>query len=261
MYIRRYVKTYGRTSSGEVAYKEIVQVPLESDVDLVWWRWSWRFVGGVSHRVCGDQAVRWCDVLVGICGMRLVLTYLVKHSMTYLVKYMVMYFRELCEDTKLWCGRMGSMPVCLIPNLHRYLSRKERVRRPRCFKLLREKHQMKQTYGMRFHNPVCYCEAEGHVQRGGLNSGHRANHGGIRLMDTWFGRFGHYEMVEWVSILILDDVLGEVHGDVPSERWKVEALTQGEFSKDAFIEEIWKDCSCVKPVSSGAAGWDLCMRA
>ncbi|KAF3510608.1 hypothetical protein F2Q69_00007950 [Brassica cretica] len=55
-----------------------------------------------------------------------------------------------------------------------------------------EKHQMKQTYGMRFHNPVCYCEAEGHVQRGGLNSGHRANHGGIRLMDTWFGRSGHY---------------------------------------------------------------------
>ena len=64
--------------------------------------------------------------------------------------------------------------------------------RPRCFKLLREKHQMKQTYGMRFHNPVCYCEAEGHGQRGGLNSGHRANHGGIRLMDTWSGRFGHY---------------------------------------------------------------------
>ncbi|KAF2591156.1 hypothetical protein F2Q70_00038161 [Brassica cretica] len=166
---------------------------------------------------------------------------------------------------------------------------------------------MKQTYGMRFHNPVCYCEAEGHVQRGGLNSGHRANHGGIRLMDTWFGRFGHYgdggmegmsrrtagrrveklltrrlskpSCVALVSFVcawaikrfgvslevwrpsLLDDVLGEVHGDVPSERWKVEALTQGEFSKDAFIEEAWKDCSCVKPVSSGVAGWDLCMCA
>ncbi|KAF2558206.1 hypothetical protein F2Q68_00016437 [Brassica cretica] len=43
---------------------------------------------------------------------------------------------------------------------------------------------MKQRYGMRFHNPVCYCEDEGQVQRGGLNSGHRANHGGIRLMNT-----------------------------------------------------------------------------
>ena len=63
--------------------------------------------------------------------------------------------------------------------------------RPRCFKLLREKHQMKQTYGMRFHNLVCYCEAEGHVQRGGLKSGHGANHGGIRLMDTWSGRSGN----------------------------------------------------------------------
>ena len=51
---------------------------------------------------------------------------------------------------------------------------------------------MKQTYGMRFPNPVCYCEAKGHVQRCGLNSGHRANHGGIRLMDTWSGRSGHY---------------------------------------------------------------------
>ena len=58
---------------------------------------------------------------------------------------------------------------------------------------------------------------------------------------------------------VFGDVLGEVHGDVPSERWKVEALTQGEFSKDGFIEEVWKDCSCVKTVSSGAAGWDLCL--
>ncbi|KAF3581782.1 hypothetical protein DY000_02029317 [Brassica cretica] len=39
----------------------------------------------------------------------------------------------------------------------------------------------------------------------------------------------------------------------------VEALTQGKFSKDGFIEEVWKDCSCVKTVSSGAAGWDLCL--
>ena len=50
---------------------------------------------------------------------------------------------------------------------------------------------------------------------------------------------------------VLGDVLSEVHGDVPSERWKVEALTQGEFSKDGFIEEVWKDCSCVKTVSYG----------
>ena len=37
---------------------------------------------------------------------------------------------------------------------------------------------------------------------------------------------------------VFGDVLGEVHGDVPSKRWKVEALTQGEFSKDGFIEEV-----------------------
>ncbi|KAF2577559.1 hypothetical protein F2Q68_00001690 [Brassica cretica] len=66
----------------------------------------------------------------------------------------------------------------------------------------------------------------------------------------------------WViKRFVLGDVVGEVHGDVPFERWKVEALTQGEFSKNGFIEEVWKDCSCVKIVSSGAAGWDLCMRA
>ncbi|WZZ44087.1 hypothetical protein YC2023_040346 [Brassica napus] len=28
--------------------------------------------------------------------------------------------------------------------------------RPRCFKLLREKRHMEQTYGMKSHNPVCY---------------------------------------------------------------------------------------------------------
>ena len=81
--------------------------------------------------------------------------------------------------------RRACVPVCHHCGVRGHI-------RPRYFKLLREKHQMKQTYGMRFHNPVCYCEAEGHVQPGGLNSGHRANHGGIRLMDTWFGRFGHY---------------------------------------------------------------------
>ena len=28
--------------------------------------------------------------------------------------------------------------------------------RPRCFKLLREKNQMEQAYGMRYHGPICY---------------------------------------------------------------------------------------------------------
>ncbi|KAF2577560.1 hypothetical protein F2Q68_00001691 [Brassica cretica] len=58
----------------------------------------------------------------------------------------------------------------------------------------------------------------------------------------------------WHDLCHLGEVLGDVLGDVPSERWKVEALTQGEFSKNGFIEEVWKDCSCVKTVSSGAAG-------
>ena len=130
---------------------------MESEVDLVWWRWSWRFVWWsqlscvslVSFvcawvikrfsvtKLCVDQAVRWCDVLVGICGVR-------------------------------------------------------------------------------------QCDVLGDV---------------------------------------LGEILGEVHGDVLSKRWKVEALTQEKFSKDGFIEEVWKDCSCVKTMSSGAAGWDLCMRS
>ncbi|KAL0884671.1 hypothetical protein Bca101_008652 [Brassica carinata] len=39
--------------------------------------------------------------------------------------------------------------------------------RPRCFKLLREKNQMKQIYGMRCHSPTCYsCGVQGHVRRG-----------------------------------------------------------------------------------------------
>ncbi|KAF2597604.1 hypothetical protein F2Q68_00007227 [Brassica cretica] len=129
MYIRRYVKTYGRMLSGEVLTRKLSKCPKESDVDLVWWRWSWRFVW------CGDQAARWCDVLVGICGFA----------------------------------------------------------------------------------------------------------SGVDVLSDVLGE-------------VLVDVLGEVHGDVPSERWKVEALTQEKFSKDGFIEEVWKDCSCVKTVNSGAAG-------
>ena len=39
---------------------------------------------------------------------------------------------------------------------------------------------------------------------------------------------------------VLGDVLGEVHGDVPSERWKVEALTQGKFSKDSSLRRSGK---------------------
>ncbi|KAG5376071.1 hypothetical protein IGI04_040667, partial [Brassica rapa subsp. trilocularis] len=93
---------------------------MESDVDLVLWRWSWHFVVLVCPLRCGDQVVHWCDVLVGID----------------------------------------------------------------------------------------------------------------------------------VLSKVLGDVLGEVHGDVPSERWNVEALTQGEFSKNGFIEEVWKYCSRVKTVSS-----------
>ncbi|KAF3539444.1 hypothetical protein F2Q69_00018673 [Brassica cretica] len=84
----------------------------------------------------------------------------------------------------------------------------------------------------------------------------------VSFVCAWvIKRFG--VSVEVCDVLgeVLGDVLGEVHGDVPSERWKVEALTQGEFSKDGFIEEVWKDCSCVKTVNSGAAGWDLCLRA
>ncbi|KAF2572882.1 hypothetical protein F2Q70_00004880 [Brassica cretica] len=81
--------------------------------------------------------------------------------------------------------RRACVPVCHHCGVRGHI-------RPKCFKLLREKHQMKQTYGMRFPNPACYCEAKGHVRRCGLNSGHRANHGGIRLMDTWSGRSGHY---------------------------------------------------------------------
>lgn len=37
--------------------------------------------------------------------------------------------------------------------------------RKRCFKLLREKHQIAQTYGMKFHNPICYCGVQRHVWR------------------------------------------------------------------------------------------------
>ncbi|KAF3587061.1 hypothetical protein F2Q69_00030253 [Brassica cretica] len=64
--------------------------------------------------------------------------------------------------------------------------------RPRCFKLLREKRQMEQTYGMRSHSPICYCGVQRHARRDGFDSGQGANHGGIRLMDTWSGRSGHY---------------------------------------------------------------------
>ncbi|KAF3535333.1 hypothetical protein F2Q69_00022322 [Brassica cretica] len=75
------VKTYVKALSCEDAYKEVFFYGLR--------------VVLVCPLRCGDQAVCWCDVLVGICGVRLVLTYsvtyLVKYSVTYLMKYMVMY--------------------------------------------------------------------------------------------------------------------------------------------------------------------------
>ncbi|RID50192.1 hypothetical protein BRARA_H00937, partial [Brassica rapa] len=66
-------------------------------------------------------------------------------------------------------------------------------RKPRCFKLLREKNQMKQTYGMRYHGPICYsCGVKGHIRRDCFRSVQGANHGGFRLMNTWSRRFDHH---------------------------------------------------------------------
>ncbi|WZZ91022.1 LOW QUALITY PROTEIN: hypothetical protein YC2023_119601 [Brassica napus] len=65
--------------------------------------------------------------------------------------------------------------------------------RPRCFKLLREKNQMEQAYGMRCHGPVCYsCGVQGHIRRDCFMSFQGANHGGFGLRNTWSRRFGHY---------------------------------------------------------------------
>ena len=65
--------------------------------------------------------------------------------------------------------------------------------RPRCFKLLREKNQMKQAYGMRCHGPVCYsCGVQGHIRRDCFRSVQGANHGGFGLRNTLSRRFDHY---------------------------------------------------------------------
>ena len=65
--------------------------------------------------------------------------------------------------------------------------------RPRCFKLLREKNQMKQAYGMRYHGPVCYsCGVQGHIRRDCFRSVQGANHGGFGLRNTLSRRFDHY---------------------------------------------------------------------
>ncbi|KAF3594403.1 hypothetical protein DY000_02023270 [Brassica cretica] len=65
--------------------------------------------------------------------------------------------------------------------------------RPRCFKLLREKNQMEQAYGMRHHGHVCYsCGVQGHIRRGCFRSVQGANHGGFGLKNTWSRRFHHY---------------------------------------------------------------------
>ncbi|KAL0742813.1 hypothetical protein Bca4012_084326 [Brassica carinata] len=65
--------------------------------------------------------------------------------------------------------------------------------RPRCFKLLREKNQMVQAYGMRCHGPICYsCRVQGHVRRDCIRPVQRANHGGFGLRNMWSIRFDHY---------------------------------------------------------------------
>ena len=65
--------------------------------------------------------------------------------------------------------------------------------RPRCFKLLREKNQMEQAYGMRYHGPICYsCGVQGHMRRDCVKSVQGANHGGFGLRNTWSRRFDHY---------------------------------------------------------------------
>ncbi|KAF3541181.1 hypothetical protein F2Q69_00018596 [Brassica cretica] len=65
--------------------------------------------------------------------------------------------------------------------------------RPRCFKLLREKNQMEQAYGMRYHEPICYsCGVQRHMRRDCVKSVQGVNHGGFRLRNTWSRRFDHY---------------------------------------------------------------------
>uniref|UniRef100_A0A0D3CWS1 CCHC-type domain-containing protein n=1 Tax=Brassica oleracea var. oleracea TaxID=109376 RepID=A0A0D3CWS1_BRAOL len=65
--------------------------------------------------------------------------------------------------------------------------------RPWCFKLLREKNQMEQAYGLRFNGPICYsCGVQGHMRRDCVKSVQEANHGGFGLMNTWSTRFDHY---------------------------------------------------------------------
>ncbi|KAF3583057.1 hypothetical protein DY000_02033802 [Brassica cretica] len=63
----------------------------------------------------------------------------------------------------------------------------------RCFKLLKEKNQMEQAYGMRCHGPVCYsCGVQGHIRRDYFRSVQGANHGGFGLKNTWSRRFDQY---------------------------------------------------------------------
>ncbi|XP_018453582.1 uncharacterized protein LOC108824673 [Raphanus sativus] len=81
-------------------------------------------------------------------------------------------FRHVCH----YCGVVGHI-------------------RPRCFKLLREKNQMVQAYGvygMRSHGHVCYsCGVQGHIRREYFKPVQRANHGGFGLRNSWSMRFDH----------------------------------------------------------------------
>ncbi|XP_013751450.1 uncharacterized protein LOC106453790 [Brassica napus] len=64
---------------------------------------------------------------------------------------------------------------------------------PRCFKLLREKNQMEQAYGMKYHGPICYsCGVQGHMRHDCFRSVQGANHGGFGLKNKWSRRFNHY---------------------------------------------------------------------
>ena len=65
--------------------------------------------------------------------------------------------------------------------------------RLRCFKLLREKNQMDQAYGMRYHDPICYfCGVQRHMRCECFRPVQGANHGGFRLKNMWSRRFNHY---------------------------------------------------------------------
>ncbi|EOA28951.1 hypothetical protein CARUB_v10025202mg, partial [Capsella rubella] len=85
--------------------------------------------------------------------------------------------------------------------------------RPRCFRLMREKNQMKKAYNVSFHVPTCYhCGVRGHIKRNCFRFIRESNYERIRCKKIWVRKDELYGDAGSISQLVFDHVVTQVWG-------------------------------------------------